>query len=67
MDWNGGSRLDDIAPVDQLGWPFLSGISARATVVEDGYDEQWDGKVEPLDPIVDVTPMSWGAVKALLR
>ncbi len=67
VDWNGGSRLDDIAPVDQLGWPFLSGISARATVVEDGYDEQWDGKVEPLDPIVDVTPMSWGAVKALLR
>lgn len=67
VNWNGGTRLDDIAPVDQLGWPFLSGISARASAVEPGYDEQWDGKVEPIDPIVDVTPMSWGSVKALLR
>jgi hypothetical protein len=67
VDWNGGSRLDDIAPVDQLGWPFLTGISARAEVVEDGYDEQWDGKCEPDHDIVDVTPMSWGSVKALLR
>jgi hypothetical protein len=67
VDWTGGARLDDIAPVDQLGWPFLSGISARADVVEDGYDEQWDGKCEPEEPIVDSTIMSWGSVKALLR
>ncbi len=67
VDWNGGTRLDDIAPGDQLGWPFLTGISARAENVEPGYNEEWDGKCEPEDPIVDVTPMSWGSVKALLR
>ena len=67
VDWVGGTRLNDIAPVDQLGWPFLSGISARAENVEAGYDEQWDGKCEPEEPIVDVQEMSWGSVKALLR
>jgi len=67
VDWIGGSRLDDIAPVDQLGWPFLTGISARDTNVEPGYDEEWDGKCEPEEPIVDVDNMSWGSVKALMR
>ncbi|MEN8006963.1 MAG: hypothetical protein ABFS42_08100 [Candidatus Krumholzibacteriota bacterium] len=67
VDWVGGTHLDDIAPVDQLGWPFLTGISARSTVIEPGYDEQWDGKCEPEEPIVDVEEMSWGSVKALLR
>jgi len=67
VDWTGGARLDDIAPVDQLGWPFLVGISARDTNVEPGYDEEWDGKCEPEEPIVDVQEMSWGSVKAQLR
>jgi hypothetical protein len=67
VDWTGGARLDDIAPSDQLGWPFLTSISARAENVEPGYDEEWDGKCEPEEPIVDVTPMSWGSVKSLLR
>jgi len=67
VNWTGGTRLDDIAPVDQLGWPFLTGISRHDGNVEAGYDEQWDGKVEPEEPIVDVTPMSWGSVKAMLR
>jgi hypothetical protein len=67
VDWVGGSRRDDIAPVDQLGWPLLSGISARAENVEAGYGEQWDGKCEPEEPIVDVDEMSWGSVKALMR
>ena len=67
VDWVGGSELNEIAPVDQIGWPFLTGISARASVIEPGYDEQWDGKCEPEEPIVDVTPMSWGSVKALMR
>ncbi len=66
VDWTGGTRLDDIAPADQLGWPFLTGISRHDGNVEAGYDEQWDGKVEPEEPIVEVTPMSWGSVKALL-
>ncbi len=67
VDWTGGTRLDDIAPVDQLGWPFLTGISARVDNVEPGYDEEWDGKCEPEEPIVDIEGMSWGSVKALLR
>lgn len=67
VDWVGGVHLDDIAPVDQIGWPLLGGISARATVTEPGYDEQWDGKCEPEEPIVDVEERSWGSVKALMR
>ena len=67
VDWTGGTRLDDIAPVDQLGWPFLTGISARDTNVEPGYTEQWDGKCEPEEPIVDTEAVSWGSVKAMLR
>ena len=67
VDWVGGTHLEDIAPVDQLGWPFLTAISRRLGNVEAGYDEQWDGKVEPQEPIVEVQDMSWGSVKALLR
>ena len=67
VDWVGGTHLDDIAPVDQIGWPFLSGISARSTVIEPGYDEQWDGKVEPEEPIVDTEDMSMGSLKAIYR
>jgi hypothetical protein len=67
VDWVGGSRLDDIAQLDQLGWPFLTGISARDTNVEPGYTEQWDGKCEPEEPIVDTEDISWGSVKAMLR
>jgi hypothetical protein len=66
VDWVGGTQLNDIAPADQLGWPFLTGISARSTVVEPGYDEQWDGKCEPQAPIVDVEERSWGSVKSQL-
>lgn len=67
VDWTGGAHLDDIAPVDQIGWPFLTGISARVDNVEDGYDEQWDGKCEPEEPIVDTEDISWGSVKAQMR
>jgi hypothetical protein len=67
VDWVGGTHLDDIAPVDQIGWPFLTGISARADVIEPGYSEQWDGKCEPEEPIVDTEDISWGSVKALMR
>ena len=67
VDWTGGTRLDDIAPADQMGWPFLTSINARAENVEDGYDEEWDGKCEPEEDIVDLDPMSWGSLKAMLR
>jgi hypothetical protein len=65
MDWTGGTRLDDIAPVDQFGWAFLTGINASASNVEPGFDERWDGKIEPETPIVDVENVLWGSVKAM--
>jgi len=65
VDWTGGSRLDDIAPVDQLGWAFLSGLNRNNA--EPDFDEQWDGKVEPQGPIVETQKATWGSFKALLR
>ena len=65
VNWIGGIRLNDIAPEDQDGWAFLSGTINRAANVLPGFDEQWDGKVEPQEPIVESVPTSWGTVKAL--
>jgi hypothetical protein len=63
VDWTGGTRIGELSAQERLGWDFLSGISNRSTVTEPGYDENWDGKVEPATPIaVDAT--SWGRVKA---
>lgn len=64
VDWTGGSQINEIAPADQLGWNFVTGILGLATVVEPGYDEQWDGKVEPQTPIVDNEASSMAAMKA---
>jgi hypothetical protein len=63
MDWTGGTLLNEMAPVDQIGWSFLSGISGGSTV-EPGYDETWDGKAEPLDEIVGTERTSIGRVKS---
>lgn len=65
VDWTGGTQLDEFAPADQLGWTFLSGVNARD--FEPGFDEVWDGKVEPQGPIVEVQESTWGALKALMR
>ena len=65
VDWTGGTRLNDIAPVDQLGWSFLSGVNPSAA--EPGFDEMWDGKVEPQGPIVETESTTWGAFKAFMR
>lgn len=67
VDWTGGTELNEFAPADQLGWSFLSGINARSTNTEPGFDEQWDGKVEPQGPIVNTEPTTWGSFKALMR
>ncbi len=63
VDWTGGTRLDEIAPADQTGWAILSGINASASYVEPGYDENWDGKVEPEVPIVGNEDVSWSELK----
>jgi len=67
VDWTGGSRLDDIAPGDQSDWAFLSGSSPDSGLLEPGYDEVWDGKVEPQEPIVADEASAFGSVKALFR
>lgn len=65
LDWVGGTRLDDIAPWNQAGWAVNSGINSMSTNVLPGFDEQWDGKVEYGEDIVDTEPSTWGGVKAL--
>ena len=64
VDWTGGTRVDEFAPADQLNWSFVVGISNRSTVTEPGYDENWDGKVEPIEPVVSGEFMSVGQLKA---
>ena len=65
VNWTGGDNLNDIAPEDQIGWRFLGGTSNAASSVEPGYDEAWDGKVEPEDLIVDVDKVTWDELKAM--
>ena len=64
VDWTGGTRLDDLAPADQTNWPFLAAGNRDAANVEPGFDEQWDGKVEPTEPVVGAAPSSFGGLKA---
>ncbi len=65
VDWIGGSNINDIAPEDQAGWAFLCPINLNAASVEPGYDEVWDGKVEPESPIVGIDKVSWDELKAM--
>lgn len=67
VNWNWGTRVDDIAPADQFNWPIVAGINASATYVEAGFDENWDGKVEPMDTIIPNTDSTWQGVKTLYR
>jgi hypothetical protein len=51
VDWTGGTRLGEIDPAQQTGWVFVVSVSTRSTVLVPGYDENWDGKVEPLEGV----------------
>lgn len=64
VDWTGGTRLGELAPADQLGWTFVVNISTRSTVTEPGYDENWNGKVEPVEEVVSLESGSIGQLKA---
>jgi len=63
VDWTGGTRVGEIAPADQDDWLFVVAISTRSTVTEPGYDENWDGKVEPLEPVVPNAESSMSGFK----
>lgn len=65
VDWTGGTRLDDIAPWDQDHWAFLPGVNTRNAV--EGFDEVWDGKLEPEVPIVGSDNITWDQLKSLFN
>ena len=67
VDWTGGSRLNDLAPADQVGWPLLTAISRSASQVQPGYTEKWDGKIEPTHEVVATETQSWSGLKVLFR
>lgn len=67
VDWTGGTMLNDLAPEDQGGWPFVTLVSRSGTQVEPGYTEMWDGKVEPMEEVVAVESQSWSSLKAIYR
>lgn len=64
VDWTGGTRLGDFAPADRTGWKIFSAVSNRSTVTQPGYNENWDGKVEPSEPVVEGDRPSVGEVKS---
>ena len=63
VDWTGGTQIGEFAPADQLNWTFVVAISNRASVTVPGYDENWDGKVEPIEPVVSSESTSVGQLK----
>lgn len=67
VDWTGGTNLNDFALQDQTGWFFGAGSNPDSGLLEAGYDEVWDGKVEPSDTIVDTETSTMSRVKALFR
>ncbi len=67
VDWTGGSRLNELAPADQLNWPLLTSTNSSASYVEPGFTHLFDGKVEPSEEVVASENSSLSAVKALFR
>jgi hypothetical protein len=64
LDWTGGTRVDDMAPADQIGWGLFATGNQDAANVEPGFDEQWDGKIELDRLIVPAPDKSMGSFKA---
>ena len=62
FDWTGGTRLDDLSPESRTAWGFFAAISAA--YAEPGYDENWDGKVEPREPVISTGESSFGELKS---
>jgi hypothetical protein len=61
VDWTGGTRLNEFAPADQVGWSILSGTNSNNALP--GYDDAWDGKVEPESPVISTEQSTWGSLK----
>lgn len=67
VDWSAGTRLNELAPEDQTGWPLLTSVNQSASYVEPGYTEMWDGKVEPSYEVVSTEEVTFSEIKALYR
>jgi hypothetical protein len=67
VDWTGGTMLDMLAPADQLDWRFLTSVSRATSQVQPGFNERWDGKVEPRSDVVSTQQRSWSELKAAFR
>lgn len=64
VDWTGGTHLNDFAVADQDGWTFVVATNAGSALLADGFDEVWDGKVEPEGIIVDTDKVTWDQLKS---
>jgi hypothetical protein len=62
VNWTGGASIGLITPLDRLNWAFVSGSNGGSA--EPGYDEEWDGKVEPQEEIVATEEVSVGSLKS---
>ncbi len=67
VDWIGGTNLNDFAPGDQVGWTFVVGTNSGSGLLEPGYDEVWDGKVEPVGVIVGTDRVTWDELKSWMK
>lgn len=64
LDWTGGTRVDDLAPADQIGWHLFASANPDPAIVEPGFDEEWDGKIELDRLVVPSSDSSMGKLKA---
>lgn len=64
VNWTGGARIGDLHPADRGGWTFLVNVSRAASQVRPGFDERWDGKVEPQEEVVATESSSMGGLKS---
>lgn len=63
FDWTAGTRISELHPDDRLGWNISSGLNGASSQVEPGYDEAWDGTVEPAGEVVANEQGSFGSLK----
>jgi hypothetical protein len=64
VDWTGGTRIGEIPVPLRLDWNFFCAVNVNSALP--GFDEQWDGKVEPAEPIAN-DDVSWGGLKLMHR
>ncbi len=64
VDWNEGSRLDTFPEGDRYDWTLLISLDST-TGVAAGYDEVWEGTLEPASEITPAESLTWSELKSL--